>query len=84
MLTVLQLRYRAIQATDKSVIDDSTYWLIQGSYTEEDKKYTRCLWLETSLQQFFSTVVFIQEKKSDPRRTKAIVGAGLYEEFCST
>jgi len=40
--------------------------------------------LEASLQQFFPTVVFIQEKKPDPRRTKAIVGAGLYEEFCST
>jgi hypothetical protein len=38
MLKALQLRYRAIQDTDKSVIDDSTYWLIQGSYTEEDKK----------------------------------------------
>jgi hypothetical protein len=38
MITALQLRYRAIQATDKSVIDDSTYWLIQGGYTEEDKK----------------------------------------------
>jgi hypothetical protein len=38
MLTALQLRYRAIQDTDKSVIDDSTYWLIQGGYTEEDKK----------------------------------------------
>jgi len=37
MLTALQLRYRAIQDTDKSVIDDSTYWLIQGGYTEEDK-----------------------------------------------
>ncbi len=36
MLTALQLRYRAIQDTDKSVIDDSTYWLIQGGYTEED------------------------------------------------
>jgi hypothetical protein len=33
MITALQLRYRAIQATDKSVIDDSTYWLIQGGYT---------------------------------------------------
>jgi hypothetical protein len=38
MLTALQLQYRAIQATNKSVIDDSTYWLIQGGYTEEDKK----------------------------------------------
>jgi hypothetical protein len=38
MLTALQLRYRAIQDTDKSVIDDSTYWLIQGGYTEDDKK----------------------------------------------
>jgi len=38
MLTALQLRYRAIQVTDKSVIGDSTYWLIQGGYTEEDKK----------------------------------------------
>jgi hypothetical protein len=38
MLTALQLRYRAIQATDKSVIDYSTYWLIQGGYTEEDIK----------------------------------------------
>ncbi len=38
MLTALQLRYRAIQDTDKSVIDDSTYWLIQGGYIEEDKK----------------------------------------------
>jgi hypothetical protein len=38
MLTALQLQYRAIQDTDKSVIDDSTYWLNQGGYTEEDKK----------------------------------------------
>jgi len=38
MITALQLRYRAIQATNKSVIDDSTYWLIQGGYTREDKK----------------------------------------------
>jgi hypothetical protein len=38
MITALKLRYRAIQATDKSVIDGSTYWLIQGGYTEEDKK----------------------------------------------
>jgi hypothetical protein len=38
MITALQLRYRATQATNKSVIDDSTYWLIQGGYTEEDKK----------------------------------------------
>jgi hypothetical protein len=37
MITALQLQYRAIQATDKRVIDDSTYWLIQGGYTEEDK-----------------------------------------------
>ncbi len=41
MITALQLRYRAIQATDKCVIDDSTYWLIQGGYTEEDKKTLR-------------------------------------------
>jgi len=38
MITALQFRYRAIQATNKSVIDDSTYWLVQGSYTEGDKK----------------------------------------------
>ncbi len=38
MIKALQLRYRAIQATDKSVINDSTYWLIQGGYTEGDKK----------------------------------------------
>jgi hypothetical protein len=38
MITALQLWYRAIQATNKSVIDDGTYWLIQGGYTEEDKK----------------------------------------------
>jgi hypothetical protein len=38
MITALQLQYRAIQAIDKSVIDDSIYWLIQGGYTEEDKK----------------------------------------------
>jgi hypothetical protein len=38
MITALQLQYRAMQDTDKSVIDDSTYWLIQGGYTEEDKK----------------------------------------------
>jgi hypothetical protein len=38
MITALQLWYRAIQATNKSVIDDSTYWLNQGGYTEEDKK----------------------------------------------
>jgi hypothetical protein len=27
-----------MQATNKSIIDDSTYWLIQGGYTEKDKK----------------------------------------------
>jgi len=38
MITALQLQYWAMQATDKSVIDDSTSWLMQGGYTEEVKK----------------------------------------------
>jgi hypothetical protein len=80
MITALQLQYRAIQATDKSVIDDSTYWLIQGGYTEEDKM-TLGVDGWKHLCNNFSQQWHLY-KKNDPRRTKATVRARLYEDFC--
>ncbi len=63
MLTALQLRYRAIQDTDKSVIDDSTYWLIQGGYTEEDKNTLGvCGWRH--LCNNFSQQWYLYKKKN--------------------
>ncbi len=73
----LQLWYRAIQATDKSVIVDSTYWLIQGGYTEEDKK-TLGVDGWKHLCNNFSQQWRLYKKKPDPWRTKATMGAGLY------
>jgi hypothetical protein len=81
MITGLQLQYRAIQATDKSVIDDRTYWLTQGGYTEEDKK-TLGIDGWKHLCNNFSQQWRLYKKKPDPQRTKATMGAGLYEDFC--
>jgi hypothetical protein len=67
MLTVLQLRYRAIQATDKSVIDDSTYWLIQGSYTEEDKKTLGIDGWKLLCNNFSNSGVYTREKTRSPK-----------------
>jgi hypothetical protein len=65
MITALQLQYWAMQATDKSVIDDSTYWLIQGGYTEEDKK---TLGVDGWKHPYnnFSQQWHLHQKKNDP------------------
>jgi hypothetical protein len=77
MITALQLRYRAIQATDKSVIDDSTYWLIQCGYTEEDKK-TLGVDGWKHLCNNFSQQWRLYKRKTRFLKTKATVGTRLY------
>jgi hypothetical protein len=66
MLTALQLRYRAIQDTDKSVIDDSTYWLIQGGYTEEDKNTLGVTGWRLLCNNFSQHWCLYKKKKSNP------------------
>jgi hypothetical protein len=80
MITALQLRYRAIQANNKSVIDDSTYWLIQGSYTEEDKKTLGVDGWKDLCNNFSQQWRFYQ-KKNNPQRTETTVGTGLHKDF---
>jgi hypothetical protein len=72
MLKALQLWYRAIQATDKSVIDDSTYWLIQGGYTEEDKKTLGVAGWKLLCNNFSQQWRLYKRKKPIPEQQKPL------------
>jgi hypothetical protein len=81
MLTALQLRYRAIQDTDKSVIDDSTYWLIQGGYTEEDKKTLGDDGWKLLCNNFSQQWRIYREKKTIPKEQKPLWEQDFMKNF---